>query len=123
MLGLVKTYEDVVINVKEFHDNINNAEELIKKLSQFRHWYYIEELEKFAPSKFIGYQNITVEEYVVGTSTEKGYMDGRDTVPRLKKWFEVIPDEEIEVYYKKLEAFLIQCDKRPNKKFQLYYKK
>lgn len=50
-------------------------------------------------------------------------MDGRDTVPRLKKWFKLIPKEENEIYYNKLEEFLSYYDKKPNKKVQLYYKK
>lgn len=123
MLKIVESYQEVVDNSVVFHDSIDVGEEIIKKLSFFRHWYYIEEINKFALSKFIGYQNINLEEYIIRTSHEDGYMDGRDTVPRLKKWFKIIPEEENEKYYKKLEEFLSQYDKKPNKKIQLYYKK
>ncbi|MFL0251966.1 hypothetical protein ACJDT4_16220 [Clostridium neuense] len=44
-------------------------------------------------------------------------------VSRPKKWFKLIPKEENEIYYKKLEEFLSYYDKKPNKKVQLYYKK
>lgn len=123
MLNLVENYKDVLDNSEAFHNCMDNSEEIIKKLGLFRHWYYIEETNKFAPSKFIGYKDITLEEYITGTSREEGYMDGRDTVPRLKKWFKSIPEEENEIYYKKLEEFLSLYDKKPNKKVQLYYKK
>ncbi len=73
-LDLVETYEDVVKNAKVFCDNVNDCEELRSKLSNFQHWYYIEEIDKFAPSKFIGYQDNTVEDYIFGTSSQ-GYMD------------------------------------------------
>lgn len=42
MLSLVDNYKEVLNNSIVFHDNIDNSEELIKKLSFFRHWYYIE---------------------------------------------------------------------------------
>lgn len=121
MLDLVDNYSEVVRNAKEFHDSIDV--DLIKKLSQFRHWYYIEEIDGFAPSKFIGYMDITIEDYKIGTSLEQGYMDGRDTVKQLKEWFQPINNENYEFYYKRLEEFLSQYDKKPNKMLQLYYKK
>ncbi len=65
MLDLVGSYTDVVKNAKEFHNNIDG--DLIRKLSQFRHWYYIEEIDAFAPSKFIGYKDVTVADYKEGT--------------------------------------------------------
>ncbi|WP_419724815.1 hypothetical protein [Terrisporobacter petrolearius] len=123
MLNLVENYKDVLDNSEVFHNGMDNSQEIIKKLAFFRHWYYIEEANKFAPSKFIGYKKITFEEYIAGTNREEGYMDGRDTVPRLKKWFKLIPEEENEIYYKKLEEFLSLYDKKPNKKVQLYLKK
>lgn len=58
MLKLVDKYDDVVKNAKEFHKSIENDIELNRKLSMFRHWYYIEEIDAFAPSKFIGYKDI-----------------------------------------------------------------
>ncbi len=123
MLSLVENYKEVLNNSIVFHDNIDNSEELIKKLSFFRHWYYIEEIGKFSPSKFIGYKNIDIEEYAIGTSYEYGYMDGRETVSCLNKWFNVIPKEEAEQYRNKLEEFLSLYSKKPNKKVKLYYKK
>ena len=118
---LVENYEDIIQNYKEFHNNID--EEIIRKLSFFRHWYYLEEMDLFAPSKFIGYKDMTVEGYKIGTNPEHGYMDGRETVPKMKRWFRLVTDEEFDVYYEKLEDFLSQYDKKPNKKLQLYRKK
>lgn len=122
MLSLVESYSDVVRNAREFLNSIDD-EWLVNKLSLFRHWYYIEEIGAFAPSKFIGYKDITIEDYNIGTSLEQGYMDGRDTVKQLKEWFQPISNENYEFYYKRLEEFLSQYDKKPNKMLQLYYKK
>lgn len=122
MLDLVDNYSQVVRNAKEFHNSIEN-ESLIKKLSQFRHWYYIEEINGFAPSKFIGYRNITIEDYKEGTKRGQSSMDGRDTVRQLKQWFQPVNNEDFESYYKKLEEFLSNYDKKPNKMLQLHYKK
>lgn len=52
MLDLVYSYSDGIRNAKKFYSSIND-ESLIKKLSQFRHWYYIEVLDAFAPSKLL----------------------------------------------------------------------
>lgn len=122
ILNLIDSYSDVIRNAKEFHNCIDD-EDLIKKLSLFKHWYYIEEIDGFAPSKFIGYKDITIDEYKIGTSREKGYMDGRDTVSRLKQWFKLVDDKDYELYYKKLEEHLLLYDKKPNIKLQIYYKK
>jgi hypothetical protein len=122
MLKLVETYEEIVRNAKEFHGSINDKA-LQKKLSQFRHWYYIEEINGFAPSKFIGYKNVTFEEYNEGTKAMASYMDGRDTVRQLKEWFTPINDQDFEYYYKELKDFLMGFDKKPNKIIHLHYRK
>ena len=122
MLDLVESYSDVVRNAREFLDSVDD-EGLVNKLSMFRHWYYVEEIDAFAPSKFIGYKDITIEDYRIGTSVDQGYMDGRDTVKQLKEWFQPIDNENYEIYYKRLEEFLSQYDKKPNKMLQLYYKR
>ncbi len=53
MLDLVESYSDVVRNAREFLDSVVD-EGLVNKLSMFRHWYYVEEINAFAPSKSIG---------------------------------------------------------------------
>ena len=121
MLSLVESYEDVVLNSKEFHENIGNG--LVKRLSFFRHWYYIKETDSFAPSKFIGYKDITIDEYKCGTSRNEGYMDGRDTVSNLKKWFRLADDKEYEMGLKKINKVLAEYGKKPNAKIFVYYKK
>jgi len=123
MLKLVDKYDDVVKNAKEFHKSIENDIELIRKLSMFRHWYYIEEIDAFAPSKFIGFKDITIDDYKIGTSPEQGYMDGRDTVKQLKQWFKLVDNVESDIYYKKLVDYLSKYDKKPNKMLKLYNKK
>ena len=118
MLELVSTYEDVVKNAKIFCEQLKDEEDLRRKLSFFRHWYYFEEIDQFAPSKFIGYQNITVVEYNLGNN-----LDGRETEKQLRKWFKKIPVEEYEQYNEKLEDYLFYFDKKPNKSICLHIKK
>lgn len=122
MLDLVDNYSEVVRNAKEFNNSIDD-ESLVKKLSQFKHWYYIEEINGFAPSKFIGYRSITIEDYKEGTKRGQSSMDGRDTARQLKQWFQPVNNEDFEFYYTKLEEFLSNYDKKPNKMLQLHYKK
>ena len=121
MLSLVESYDDVVLNSKEFYDNIENG--LVRKLCFFRHWYYIEETDTFAPSKFIGYKGITISEYRRGTIRNAGYMDGRDTVNHLKQWFRLADDKEYEISIKKIRKFLAKYGKRPNANIFVHYKK
>lgn len=44
-------------------------------------------------------------------------MDGRKTVHALKKCFELIPDKEMLEFRNKLESFLGEFYKKPNKKY------
>lgn len=48
---LVESYAQVLESARNF--NMGNH---IDKLTSFKHWYYFEEIDSFAPSKFIGYK-------------------------------------------------------------------
>lgn len=45
-------------NIKKFNEDLAEYEGLRKQLKQFQQWYYVSELDLFAPSKFIGYQEM-----------------------------------------------------------------
>ena len=51
---LVGNLQEVGDNVAQFNDDLDNETELVEQLSQFAHWYYIDGLDLFGPSKFIG---------------------------------------------------------------------
>ena len=81
---LVTTIEQVKENADRW-SKINDAHESLayERLSDFRHWYYFRDLGLFAPSKFLGVLDTTVENY-------EGAHDGRQTTERLAQWFKAI---------------------------------
>lgn len=75
-------------NVRQFNADLSRGEPGITSLSQFRHWYYVPELDAFGPSKFIGYKNMRATFYNLGHGK-----DGRDTEKALPRWFLELPSE------------------------------
>jgi len=84
-IACVDSYEEALNNADTFINGLDDSTAIQEKLSLFRHWYYFEELDGFAPSKFIGYKNMDIRAYEVG-STE-GPLDGRETENALSKIF------------------------------------
>lgn len=119
-LYLVDSISEVKNNVKHFNEDLEINEELVSKLSSFRHWYYIEELDLFGPSKFIGYKNNNWYEYSKGTNIDNGYMDGRETQEVLKVFFKEVEGGKFESLYNKLKIFIQTYDKDPNKIIKIY---
>jgi len=113
MLEFIETYNDLVENVKTFNECISSSDLLISRLNQFRHWYYIVELDMFAPSKFIGYKGNNLKEYSFGSSVD-GYMDGRDTEHKIRQLFMGILTEGQEIHHYKLVEFLNNFERSPN---------
>lgn len=125
-LSLIDSVDEVISNVKRFNNDLDSCELIISRLSSFRHWYYIEEFDLFGPSKFIGYKNNTAEEYKKGTLGEYCYMNGTETQPILSKLFEDIYNVDTDkayILHEKLESFLGNYDKKPNKRAIIYIKK
>jgi len=87
---------------------------LISRLNQFKHWYYIVELDMFAPSKFIGYKGNNSEEYRIGTEPVTRYMDGRNTERVLRGLFNEVQYEGHEIQREKLIEFLNEFGAIPN---------
>lgn len=90
----VENYQDIVNSVRAFNEGLAEGKGLENKLSYFRSWYYVPELNAVAPSKFIGYKNMTVDEYITGEGT-----DGKVTEPVLSQWFDVLKKGTPEAYY------------------------
>ena len=85
---LVESLEQVKENAHRF-SKIKDAPETsaYRDLSRFYHWYYFRNLGVFAPSKFIGVIDSTVESYA-------GAISGGDTEKRLQQWFRTIEPED-----------------------------
>jgi hypothetical protein len=109
---LVSNLQEIGENIVQFNSDLNNETELIEQLSQFSHWYYIDGLDMFGPSKFIGYKQMNTERYARGYAK-----NGGDTEKVLIKWFRTLAprsreDSELRV---KLESRLADFKKKPRK--------
>jgi hypothetical protein len=80
--NLVTEYNDVLINIYQFNEDLRNDEEVSFYLSQFKHWYYIPDLNMFGPSKYIGYKNMN--SIVFNQGIQKSEVE---TGKVLKEWF------------------------------------
>lgn len=98
-LETIENWEEIVSNFIEFEKLASTSQsKILKTYSQFYHWYYWPERELFAPSKFLGYKNRTIELYDSSGT-------GGATQIALSKFFSKIPKESEEFVnlYNKLE--------------------
>lgn len=90
---VVTEIEQVIRNICQFNEDLTKQDELRRQLKQFQQWYYVLESDLFAPSKFIGYQDMKGHLYtdkvaIIG-------LDGRETVKILKEYFVSIDNENL----------------------------
>ena len=99
----VTSLTEVIENIKKFSRELASYEEgdgdryvdyVMENMSHYRAWYaYKDEITGnylFAPSKYIGYQNMSSSKYF----ETYAYMDGRKTEKILSEWFEMIDESE-----------------------------
>ena len=55
---LIDDYGEVVANVRQFHKDLESGTYMVGKLSEFKEWFYIPELDAFGPAKYIGYKGM-----------------------------------------------------------------
>lgn len=87
---------------------------LLETLSQFRAWYAHKDGDKwiFGPSKFIGYNGLTLEKYA---TFYKEKMDGRKTEAALNAWFTQPTSKAlIDELNEGLNEFLASFGKKPS---------
>ena len=98
------------------------SQQLRSRLAYARAWYaYPDENGRwlYAPSKFIGYEGLTGDQYV--ELAEKSLIDGRKTEVQLKKWFKQV-DPSTDLYEQLssgLSAFLAEHGKAPSQKMRI----
>lgn len=111
-MELVKSFKEAEKNSVRFFDVGNFPSSItFKRLGQFYHWYYFPDTDVFAPSKFIGYQNTSIESYA-------GDGHGAKTQTVLEPWFHKL-DENTPMYAtlkSKLSLFLSEHDFLLNQK-------
>jgi hypothetical protein len=96
---LVDSFDDVSMNAIEFSKLTDNlASVAYKRFARFTHWYYFPEEGIFAPSKFIGYKDTTLQNYEGGDTGNGGLTENR-----LQAFFKELPKDKkhfIELYAK-----------------------
>lgn len=124
----VDAYEQVLANIKQFNRELDeHNDDIVSKLSQFRQWYFIPQLDMFGPSKYIGYKEMNAAFYnqgrkLAGQTVSK---DGRKTERILQQWFIKLDESsELESQVRaKLEKRLYPFGKTPNQKSQVHVPK
>ncbi|MEG9862744.1 MAG: hypothetical protein V6Z81_09730 [Parvularculales bacterium] len=102
--------------IRTFNESLHRYSELVGLLNRFRVFYVLEESGKpfFGPSKFVGYDGLTPEEYL---RVHRSLLDGRDTENHLnkKKWFKEVyfgtPDYH--ALHEQLTVWMQSFDKIP----------
>jgi len=90
-MQLVTIFSQIEDNAIRFFEVLQRTDTVaFKRLGQFFHWYYFPESDVFAPSKFIGYKDMTVDIY-------DGSGTGTKTQDVLQKWFAKV-DRTSELY-------------------------
>jgi predicted HNH restriction endonuclease len=109
-MRLTESINEVYLNAQEF-SRIHAIEDSIARdrFAKFYHWYYFPHIDIFAPSKFIGYKNTTLENY-------KGNGSGTETQKVLEEWFTQLEPEsdEFKRLREKLEVFSKTLDRNLN---------
>lgn len=98
-LETIENWDEIVDNFIEFEKLKSTSQsKVLKTYSQFYHWYYWPENEMFAPSKFLGYKNRSIESYDSSGT-------GGVTQIALSKFFNKIPKDskEFNSLYNKLK--------------------
>jgi hypothetical protein len=100
----VKTHEHLQERIKYWSDGFLQGEPIaVSKASQSRHWYYSPDYNTFGPSKFIGYDGLTFENYtssdIAGTVTQKA-------ISQLGTYRKLKSAPEVNIMKSLLEEFL-----------------
>ncbi|HEX5006974.1 MAG TPA: DUF433 domain-containing protein [Hyphomonadaceae bacterium] len=114
----VTSYNQARQNIHRFQTELANNEDLRNRAGYVRAWY-AERTENgwiFAPSKFIGYQTASAENYLAH-SANVGQRDGRETERTLSKWYEIVePNSRLgRELQDALNKFLAAFGQAPNK--------
>ena len=127
---LVTSLTEVIENIKKFSRELASYEDgdsdryvdyVMENMSHYRAWYAYKDEKTgtylFAPSKYIGYQDMTANKYV----ETYAYMDGRKTEKILSEWFEMLDEseEDFDFLNRKLLAMFSATGKTINALFRI----
>lgn len=111
---LISNKAQALDNIHRFQKEVDRSKKLQARLAYARAWYTGFEEDGsycFGPSKFIGYRNLSAEDYLPGDG-----LDGRLTEHRLAQWFTEIDPSHIlyEPLHDELQEFLASYGKTPS---------
>jgi|ERR1043166_5602293 hypothetical protein len=119
MLKVVNTPNQSLANIHRFEGELERSPELQSRLAYARAWYAHQDGDRwfFAPSKFVGYENINAESYLKAAEES----DGRRTEAQLQGWFQVVdPTTALhEELSSALFGFLAKYGKTPSTKARI----
>jgi hypothetical protein len=78
----VETMDQISTNIGEFNKSLYEQPKIQDRLSMFRSWFYCPVQDAVAPSKFVGYKEMTGDNYA-----KRDDLDGKETEPVLMKFF------------------------------------
>lgn len=114
---MVTSFQEVIGNIDKYKHALRHAE-IRRRVAMVWSWYAVKDQHsgewKFAPSKFVGYQNASAERYLAESGTESDF-DGRITERVLSQWFET-PEANSKLQRELAEAlrsFLASFGKAP----------
>src|SRR3954452_9117920 len=92
---LIASDQQAISHIIRYQDELRGSEALQARLSYAPAWYAVRDAAgvwRFAPSKFVGDEYASVEEYLAD-SGKRGDRDGRQTERVLSQWFVVVPSD------------------------------
>src|SRR5260221_3679882 len=123
MMPLITSRTELVQNIRKFSDR---AQDFADLMPYYRSWYAVrnESGYLFGPSKFIGYQDLSPEEYLASAYSSEAHgriqgqdvLDGRVTEVVLKRWSDLVElgHPEHQVLHSALNELCARYGKRPN---------
>ena len=112
---VISTFTEAEKNAKEFAKVGANRNSLaFIRLSNFRHWFYFDSIDVFAPSKFVGVKGTKINNYIGG-------VNGTITNNALSKHFKKLSvnSREFKELISKLDKFLLDLNKKTNKQVRV----
>ena len=118
-ISFVKSFLNIQNRIKEWSDAFLSGNSVaLDVATRTAHWYYSPIYDTFGPSKFIGYENISLEEY------NPNELDGRVTeqaINKLKEYSLLKDDQpDFQRYQKKLNQFLSLKNKKQKSNAQIH---
>lgn len=113
-LQIVTTLDQVKKNLKQYNLELQNGE-MILSTARVQQWFYIMELDLFGPSRYIGYEDITIQKHQQATN-----LDGWETTNALSRWFVHCGEPELlNLLSIKLTDYLAQFDMSTGSRYGL----